>query len=286
MVSIVTPSFNQGNYIEETIRSVLLQGYPDLDYIIIDGGSKDDSIVIIRKYERWLGFWVSEPDEGCTNALNKGFDKARGELLGIMCADDYFMPGGMLKLAQLRSAKPDSVAWVGGCPEIDLAGKVINSGLPFIRGLKEIGDWGVGGWFVSVACLFRADFFRRVGRFNESFKSGTDVDMWVKLAKIGSFSLTDEIVATARFNPQSISHRDRLDELSAWITANYINGYREVAKRIMVRYAEEQAFLARRNVSPNVIADHLFRSIKQPLPLAKAFVRRLGEALGRRLNRN
>ena len=79
-ISIVTPSYNQGQFIEETIRSVLLQGYPNVEYIIIDGGSTDNSLEIIKKYEPWLAYWVSEPDRGQSHALNKGIQKATGDI--------------------------------------------------------------------------------------------------------------------------------------------------------------------------------------------------------------
>jgi len=80
-ISIVTPSYNQAEFIEETIRSVLLQGYPDIEYIIIDGGSTDGSVKIIKKYEPWLTYWVSEPDRGQSHAINKGMKRATGEIL-------------------------------------------------------------------------------------------------------------------------------------------------------------------------------------------------------------
>src|SRR5579885_3553995 len=87
-ISIVTPSYNQGQFIEETIRSVLLQGYPDLEYIVIDGGSTDQSVEIIRKYERWLTYWVSEKDRGQAHAINKGFSSVTGELFNWINSDD------------------------------------------------------------------------------------------------------------------------------------------------------------------------------------------------------
>jgi len=105
-ISIVTPSFNQGTYLEKTIRSVLLQGYPNLEYIIIDGGSTDQSVEIIKKYESWVDFWVSEEDRGQSHAINKGLEKATGELLGWLNSDDYFLPDALFKLA--RSYLEDS----------------------------------------------------------------------------------------------------------------------------------------------------------------------------------
>src|SRR3990172_2247252 len=89
-VSIITASYNQGRFIEKAIRSVLLQGYPNLEYIIVDGGSTDDSVEVIKKYEKYLGGWVSESDRGQSHALNKGIRMAKGEIIGYLNVDDYY----------------------------------------------------------------------------------------------------------------------------------------------------------------------------------------------------
>ncbi len=88
-ITIVTPSYNQGQFLEATIRSVLLQGYPNLEYIIIDGGSSDNSVEIIRKYEPWLAYWVSEKDRGQAHAINKGFAHATGSIYAYLNSDDF-----------------------------------------------------------------------------------------------------------------------------------------------------------------------------------------------------
>lgn len=92
-ISIVTPSFNQGEYLEETIDSVLSQKYPNLEYIIMDGGSKDNSVDIIKKYEKYLTYWESKPDRGQSHAINKGLKKCNGEIFNWLCSDDYLEPG-------------------------------------------------------------------------------------------------------------------------------------------------------------------------------------------------
>ena len=113
-ITIVTPSYNQGQFLEETIRSVLLQGYPDLEYIIIDGGSTDNSREIIKKYEPWLKYWVSEPDGGQSHAINKGFRHGSGEVLAWINSDDIYLPGALWTMGNVvkRCREKDS-KWDG-----------------------------------------------------------------------------------------------------------------------------------------------------------------------------
>ena len=106
-ISVVTPSFNQGQYIEATIRSVLEQDYPNLEYIIIDGGSTDGTVEIIEKYSEHLAYWVSEPDEGQTDALIKGFDRASGDILCWLCSDDLFESRTLHEVAEIFTEHPD-----------------------------------------------------------------------------------------------------------------------------------------------------------------------------------
>jgi len=113
LVSIVTPSYNQGRYLEETIRSVLEQDYEPLEYLIVDGGSTDGSVETIRRYEGSLAWWTSEPDRGQAHALNKAFARARGKYLGWLCADDTFLPGAISRLVAALEADPDLVLAYG-----------------------------------------------------------------------------------------------------------------------------------------------------------------------------
>lgn len=111
-VSIVTPSYNQGQFIEETIRSVLLQGYPNLEYIVIDGGSTDNSVEIIKKYEPWLTYWASEPDRGQSHAINKGLARATGIIFNWINSDDLLMPRALEIVA---TALTDHDVVAGAC---------------------------------------------------------------------------------------------------------------------------------------------------------------------------
>ena len=108
-ITVITPSFNQARFLEETMRSVLLQGYSNLEYIVIDGGSTDESIEIIRKYDQWISYWTSEPDRGQAEAINKGFRMMKGDLTGWINSDDILLPKALFKLAAAHVGAPNSI---------------------------------------------------------------------------------------------------------------------------------------------------------------------------------
>jgi glycosyltransferase involved in cell wall biosynthesis len=108
-ITVVTPSFNQAQYLEETIRSVLLQGYPNLEYLVIDGGSTDGSVEILERYAPWLDYWVSERDRGQAHAINKGFARCTGDVIGWINSDDLLLPGAFRLIGEAHRASPDAV---------------------------------------------------------------------------------------------------------------------------------------------------------------------------------
>ncbi len=112
-LSIVTPSFNQGQFLEETLNSVLSQRYPNLEYIVVDGGSRDNSVEIIKRYEKHLSYWVSEPDRGQVHALNKGLERATGDLFAFINSDDVYLPGAFAAVTDYLLSHP-GCEWICG----------------------------------------------------------------------------------------------------------------------------------------------------------------------------
>ncbi len=204
-ISIVTPSYNQGQFIEETIRSVLLQGYPDLEYIVIDGGSTDQSVEIIRKYERWLTYWVSEKDRGQAHAINKGFTKASGSIGAYLNSDDWYTEGafGFVGNSFLR----DCWDLLIGCP--------VPSAVPRWRYLrrswwKQRLDFPPRPYFiadnrypygVSQESTFWNLRTRGHLQFDETFHCCLDVDWYTRLAPGACIALTGRKLGFYRHHP-------------------------------------------------------------------------------------
>ncbi|MBW2149168.1 MAG: glycosyltransferase [Deltaproteobacteria bacterium] len=232
-ISIVTPSFNQGLYLEEAIRSVLLQGYPDLEYIIIDGCSKDQSIDIIRKYSPWIKYWVSEPDRGQSHAINKGFEKASGLVFGWLNSDDILAPRALMQLIALREENPDAVAWVGACKDVDAEGNFLRKRLPRPGSQRQFANWSRDAWIPQPSCLFDAKTFRDVGLLDESLHYVMDVDLWMRLARKGRFASTNEIISFARMYDGIKSRKDIPMQQAEHILICFRQGLPQVARTRM-----------------------------------------------------
>ena len=184
-ISIVTPSYNQGKFIEETIRSVLLQGYPNLEYIIIDGGSLDKSVEVIRKYEPWLTHWVSEPDKGQTDAIQKGFSHTTGVVWNWLNSDDLLEPNALIIVA--KAYQRNSMATVfNGILTVFSTTTAFQRSLGF-RSLTElICVWE--NWNVPQPSIFLSSHACRViGGLNPSLQYAMDYDLCLRLAKLQNF---------------------------------------------------------------------------------------------------
>lgn len=179
MVAIVTPSFNQGHYIRATIESVLAQDYPHIDYIVVDGGSTDETLSVLREYDGRVR-WISEPDRGQTHAINKGLALTRGEIATWVNSDDLLLPGAVS--AAVAAFKEDSrLAFVyGNAHELDGRGEFVRNNYPPAPNVWEL----VHGWdyLVQPACFFRREKLEAVGGLDETLHWAMDYDLFLRLA--------------------------------------------------------------------------------------------------------
>jgi hypothetical protein len=175
-ITVVTPSYNQGAFIEETIRSVVMQGYPRLEYIVVDGGSDDGTVEIIRRYEGGLASWVSEPDRGHAHAVNKGLARASGDIVAFLNSDDVYLPWTLRVVAE-RFRDPD-VVWLaapslffGDCP----------AELAHERQPTTEADWFLGCPIAQPSTFWRRHLLDRVGMFNEELQYCLDYEYWLRM---------------------------------------------------------------------------------------------------------
>jgi glycosyltransferase involved in cell wall biosynthesis len=200
-ISIVTPSFNQAHFIKETIESVLSQNYPNLEYLIIDGGSSDGTINILQEYNTNLS-WISEPDEGQAQAINKGFKKTTGDIIAWLNSDDIYLPHALSIVAEFFVQHP----------HIDLVYGdfyVINEQSEILLRRKEIPfDFNILLYGLDYICqpatFFRRTIFERVGYLDENLHYGLDWEYWLRIAKHGGkLALLPGYLAAIRWQPQA-----------------------------------------------------------------------------------
>jgi glycosyltransferase involved in cell wall biosynthesis len=196
LVSIVTPSYNQGNYIEETILSVLGQDYPNVEYTVIDGGSKDQTVNILKKYDKKIK-WLSEHDKGQADAVNKGFRVAKGEILGWLNSDDVYLPGAVRRAVAYFEAHPDAVMVYGNAYYTDRDS--------VITGIYESDHFNFGKlarhcFICQPAVFIHAAALKEVGGLDVSLETCLDYDLWIRIAKQykGRIGFTEDYLAISR----------------------------------------------------------------------------------------
>jgi glycosyltransferase involved in cell wall biosynthesis len=200
-ISIVTPSYNQAQYLEETIRSVLLQNYPNLEYIIIDGGSTDGSVEIIKKYEPWLAYWESQKDQGQSHAINKGIQQATGEFFAWINSDDYYLPGIFPERVTMLTNSIDIVLVYGDIHFIDKNGHFSHAWETKQTSPKKM--LLEGNHIPQPSTLMRLIKVKSIQGVDMELKYVMDYALWLKLSLYGEFKYLPGFVANFRIHPDS-----------------------------------------------------------------------------------
>lgn len=201
-ITVVTPSFEQGHFLQETIESVLEQEYPNLEYIIIDGGSRDDSVSIIQKYQKDVAFWVSEPDKGQTDAINKGLARATGEIVTWLNSDDLHFPDTLATISRAFQHEPEADVIYGDYSLITRRGTEFlrRYEIPFHFNLMLYGVNFIG----QPSAFFRRSLLERFGYLDPSYHYAMDHEFWLRVASRGaSFRHIKHFLSKYRYHSDS-----------------------------------------------------------------------------------
>jgi glycosyltransferase involved in cell wall biosynthesis len=200
LVSIITPSYNQALFLEHTIRSVLLQDYPNIEYIIVDGGSTDGSVEIIKSYQEYLAWWISEPDQGQAQAINKGFSRARGDIIAWLNSDDLYLPGAISAVVEVFQDQKEVCMVFGDALSIDEDGNPFNEQRFRHLRLEDLMTFNIicqPAVFICHSCLERA------GKLDESYHYLLDHQLWLRIVSLGPAVYTPQLLACARYHPSA-----------------------------------------------------------------------------------
>lgn len=241
LVSIVTPSYNQAPFLKATLDSVLSQDYPELEYIVVDGGSTDGSGEILAKYENELDAVVSEPDLGQTDAINKGFSLAEGEIFAWLNSDDTYLPGAIREAVDFLQKHPEVGMVYGNAFYMDERGERVArypAGPTDYRGLRR----GVNT-IPQQAMFFRSNLWKLVGPLDPSFYYAMDYDLWVRIASLSPIAFHDRYWANFRLHSVS---KSMTEANRCWPEMIRVH-FRDGGSRFSILYAK---YLVRRLVEP------------------------------------
>lgn len=200
LVSIVTPSYNQAPYLEQTIQSVLEQDYPRIEYIVIDGGSTDNSIEVIKNYADRLAYWTSEKDSGQAEAINKGFAHAKGEILAWLNSDDYYMLNTVSVAVRCFEQNPDVVMVYGDMLAVDGDGRTLNLLKYKQLSLEDLLCFQIIG---QPSVFFRRSALEKAGPLEPTFHFMLDHHLWIRLAQQGRILHVPQVWSAARYHAEA-----------------------------------------------------------------------------------
>lgn len=200
LVSIITPSYNQVRYLEHTIQSVLKQDYPNLEYMVVDGKSTDGSLEVIERYKKKLTWWVSEQDLGQADAINKGFRKAKGDIIAWLNSDDLYLPGAISSAVEIFQKNPDAGVVYGDAVSADADGRLLNE-LRFSKwGTLDFLEFNI---ICQPAVFMKRSFVEKVGFLDSSYHFFLDHQLWIRLSRETEFVHHPAIWAVSRYHQEA-----------------------------------------------------------------------------------
>ncbi|MBC7382469.1 MAG: glycosyltransferase [Bacteroidia bacterium] len=211
LVTIITPSFNQSQWLESTIQSVLAQTYPNIEYIVIDGGSTDGSQEIIKKYADKIAYWQTEPDGGQAQAINIGYRKSKGVLLAYLNADDLLEPTAVETIIRAYEVNPEFAVYYGKCKTIDAKGNILKAGESSQVHFRFLVKEGMLPNIFQPACFFNKIYLNENQFVDENYKYAFDYNLLLSLSSKKSILFLNRDVASYRIHEDSKSNRFKIE---------------------------------------------------------------------------
>ncbi len=202
-ISVITPSYNQAAFLEKTLRSVLDQNYPNLEYIVIDGSSADGSVDIIQQYAGRLAYWVSEKDNGQSHAINKGFLRATGDILCWLNSDDYFLPGTLEHVAKRLAPETNAYALIGQSYVVFPDGTPPRRAEGEYCGHRQLLEFWKSYKMPQPSIFWRREVYEKIGLLDEDLHYIMDFDYWTRISRHFGFQVTDRILACAAYHAEA-----------------------------------------------------------------------------------
>jgi len=243
--SIVIPTLNQAETLEHTLLSIINQDYTNFEIIVIDGGSCDHTLKIVEKYREWIHSFITGKDNGQSNAINKGFEMATGQIYAWINSDDYYFPSAFSKVAKIFSHDIDILVGAGDVVTRDC--KFLKHIQPMTMEQKNLVKWTDGDWIMQQSCFWTADIWKKSGGVDESLKLLMDFDLWFRFAKIGKSMIINETLAAMRYYPEvkTVSLKEFVKEETAYVFAK--NGEYEKVRRLVSELVERNKLLMQKD---------------------------------------
>lgn len=200
LVTVITPSYNQADYLEQTLTSVIEQDYPNLEYFVVDGGSSDGSLDIIHRYAHKLDWWVSEPDKGQAEAINKGLARAKGKYAAWLNSDDYYLPGTVAKAVALLEENPSAGLVYADMHSVNLRGEVVRENHYQAFSLEDLLSFRI---IAQPTVFMRRSVLEKAGGLSLDYNYLLDHHLWLRISAIAELKYHPEAWAAARYHPQA-----------------------------------------------------------------------------------
>ena len=258
LVSIITPCLNSEKTIEDTIRSIINQTYPNIEYIIVDGGSKDRTLEIIKKYKKGISYWISEPDKGIFDAMNKGIDLSSGEIIGIINSDDWYMKDTVEKVVENYISHPETDLFFGDCMVIleDIEFAFLRKG-ELSRLLEEMS-------INHPTCFVTRSAYEKWGKFDNDFKFAADYELALRFYFSGAkFFYIPEVLAFMRKGGVTESIKVHLDVFRIYLKYfSSITAYGHLFSMLYSHFMDETRKQVR-NISKYILGEKKAKRLRE-----------------------